>query len=72
MTNKLRFLLTKEQEAHLDAWSTVYAEAKIQERLGISLSCFLRDPGEYLVLFCLLAFERSAFSPKNTNDKILD
>jgi hypothetical protein len=64
MTNKLHFWLTREQEIHLDAWSTVYVEAKLQERLGISLSCFLKDPGEYLVLSCLQGFEKTTPSPE--------
>jgi hypothetical protein len=67
MANNLFLSLTREQEAHLDAWSTVYVEAKIQEKLGISLSCFLRDPGECLVLICLQTFERSAPPSKSTS-----
>lgn len=66
MANNLCFSLTREQEAHLDAWSTVYVEAKIQEKLGISLSSFLRNPGEYLVLTCLQTVERSTPSSKST------
>lgn len=66
MANNLFFSLTREREAHLDAWSTVYVEAKIQEKLGISLSIFLRAPGEYLVLACLQNFQKSTTSSKST------
>lgn len=75
MTKKPLFSLTREKEAHLDAWSTVYVEAKIQERLGISLSVFLGDPGEYLVLSCLPSSERPTPFPRSTpflaNDKVV-
>jgi hypothetical protein len=50
MTPQTLFLLSADQEVHLDAWSTVYAEAHIQRKLGIPLSRFLRDPGMYLFL----------------------
>ena len=48
MESHIFFLLNPEQEAHLDAWSTVYVEAHIQQRLNIPLSRFLRAPGKYL------------------------
>ncbi|OHC26705.1 MAG: hypothetical protein A2Y50_08480 [Pseudomonadales bacterium RIFCSPLOWO2_12_59_9] len=40
--------LSIDQEAYLDAWSTVYVEADIQFKLGIPLSLFIRAPGRYL------------------------
>lgn len=50
MTPPVHFLLSPDQDAHLDAWSTVYVEAHIQQKLNIPLSRFLRDPGTYLFL----------------------
>jgi hypothetical protein len=49
MKDRALFSLSTDQEAHLDAWSTVYVEAKIQQTLGITLSQFLRAPGKYLL-----------------------
>jgi hypothetical protein len=49
MKDRALFLLSADQEAHLDAWSTVYVEAKIQQTLSTSLSQFLRAPGKYLL-----------------------
>lgn len=48
MALHMHFLLSPDQEAHLDAWSTVYVKAHIQQKLNIPLSRFLRDPGKYL------------------------
>lgn len=50
MTPNAFISLTPDQEAHLDAWSIVYVEANISQVLGIPLSRFLKDPGEYLLL----------------------
>ena len=55
MTPQPFFQLSADQEAHLDAWSTVYAEAHIQRTHGIPLSRFLQDPGMYLFLAWLKA-----------------
>lgn len=48
MEPHIYFLISPDQEAHLDAWSTVYVEAHIKDKLNIPLSRFLRTPGKYL------------------------
>jgi hypothetical protein len=50
MTPQTFLSLSPDQEAHLDAWSTVYVEAHIKQILNISLSRFLHDPGMHLLM----------------------
>lgn len=50
MTLQIKLLLSPDQQAHLDAWSMVYVDAHIQQKLGIPLSEFLRSPGKYLFI----------------------
>lgn len=50
MTPQKKLSLSPNQQAHLVAWSVVYVEAHIQQRLGVSLSHFLRHPGKYLFI----------------------
>ena len=50
MTHQKKFLLSPDQQGHLDAWSMVYVDAHIQKKLCIPLSEFLRSPGKYLFI----------------------
>lgn len=48
MSSHEQITFTPAQQAHLDAWSMVYIDARIQRKLGITLSQFLNNPGKYL------------------------
>lgn len=50
MTPQKKLSISPDQQAHIDAWSMVYVEAHIQQKLGISLSHFLRHPGNFLFI----------------------
>ena len=50
MTYQKRISFSLDQQNHLDAWSTVFVEARIQQKLGIGLARFLRNPGDYLFI----------------------
>lgn len=45
MTYQKKITFSLDQQSHLDAWAAVYVEARIQQKLGIGLSRFLRNPG---------------------------
>jgi len=55
MPSQEQITFTPEQEAHLNAWSMVYIDALIQQKLDITLSQFLINPGKYLFLAWLTA-----------------
>lgn len=55
MSSEQQITFTPDQQVHLNAWSTVYIDAHIQQRLGITLSQFLINPGKYLFLAWLTA-----------------
>ncbi|MEH6483011.1 MULTISPECIES: hypothetical protein [Pseudomonas] len=46
---------TPDQQVHLNTWSTVYIDAQIQQKLDVTLSQFLINPGKYLFLAWLTA-----------------
>ena len=50
MTSQKKITFSLDQQNHLDAWAAVYVEARIQQKLGIGLSRFLRNPGDYLLI----------------------
>ena len=53
MTYQKKITFSLDQQSHLDAWAAVYVEARIQQKLGIGLSRFLRNPGDYLLIVWL-------------------
>ena len=53
MTSHKKISFSLDQQSHLDAWAAVYVEARIQQKLGIGLSRFLRNPGDYLLIVWL-------------------
>ncbi|PJE40632.1 MAG: hypothetical protein CUR33_16720 [Pseudomonas sp.] len=55
MSLEEQITFTSDQQVHLNAWSSVYIDAHIQQRLGITLSQFLINPGKYLFLAWLTA-----------------
>lgn len=55
MSLEEQITFTPDQQVHLNAWSSVYIDAHIQQRLGITLSQFLINPGKYLFLAWLTA-----------------
>ncbi|ELQ8316646.1 hypothetical protein [Pseudomonas aeruginosa] len=55
MSTQDHITFTPDQQAHLDAWSMIYIDAHIQQKLEINLSRFLNNPGKYLFLAWLEA-----------------
>ncbi len=58
MTSQKKISFSLDQQSHLDAWAAVYVEARIQQKLGIRLSRFLRNPGDYLFIAWLKTTQR--------------
>lgn len=55
MSLEEQITFTPDQQVHLNAWSSVYIDAQIQQKLDITLSQFLINPGKYLFLAWLTA-----------------
>jgi hypothetical protein len=55
MSLEEQITFTPDQRVHLNSWSSVYIDAQIQQKLGITLSQFLINPGKYLFLAWLTA-----------------